>query len=97
MPNKNYISGRRFEYKVIKWLKEQDFYAVRSAGSKGVCDVLAVQYGTPMCIQCKNREGLISKKERLELRKAANKYGFLPIISFPIRIGREVKIKMVML
>jgi len=37
--NKNYISGRRYEYKVVNYLKSVGYIAQRSPGSRGVFDV----------------------------------------------------------
>ena len=43
MPNKNYLKGRRKEYKIVKELKEQGFdIAQRSAGSHSPIDIFAV-------------------------------------------------------
>ena len=41
MPNKNYISGRRLEYEVIKMLRNSGMEATRTAGSHGWVDVVA--------------------------------------------------------
>ena len=42
MPNKNYQSGRNFEYRVKKYLEEKGYYVMRSAGSKTPFDLIAV-------------------------------------------------------
>lgn len=42
MVNKNYKRGYTTEMKAIKELEEQGFYAVRTAGSHGVFDIMAV-------------------------------------------------------
>lgn len=43
MPNKNYIKGRKKEYKIMKELKEQGFdIAQRTAGSHSPIDVFAI-------------------------------------------------------
>jgi Holliday junction resolvase len=39
--NSNYVRGRAIEYKIIAFLSENGYYAIRSAGSKGVFDVIA--------------------------------------------------------
>ena len=41
MPNKNYIRGRSFEYKVKKRWSEGQFKALRTAGSHGEFDIIA--------------------------------------------------------
>ena len=43
MPNKNYITGRRFEYKVRDEWRAKGYVALRSAGSHSPYDVIALQ------------------------------------------------------
>jgi len=40
-----YIRGRRAEYKVIQKLKDDGYTTIRSAGSKGLWDVIAYKSG----------------------------------------------------
>jgi Holliday junction resolvase len=42
MPNKRYISGRRFEYKIKKDLEKNNWIVLRSSGSKGPFDLIAL-------------------------------------------------------
>jgi hypothetical protein len=55
MPNKNYINGRSLEYRIKNILKENGFYVVRSAGSHGKWDLIAVNESkkTIYLISCK--------------------------------------------
>lgn len=54
MPNKNYLRGRRFEYEVAKTLKEQGYEVMRTAGSHGKFDIIALRSGVkPIFYQCK--------------------------------------------
>jgi Holliday junction resolvase len=55
MPNKNYINGRSLEYRVKNLLKENGFAVVRSAGSHGKWDLIAVNESkkTIYLISCK--------------------------------------------
>ena len=72
MSNKNYQSGRNFEYRVKKYLEKIGYYVMRSAGSKGQIDIMAVptlsncEGSNVLLIQCKHGPK-ISKKERDEL------------------------------
>jgi hypothetical protein len=51
MPNKNYINGRRFEYKVRDAYKALGYVALRSAGSHSPYDVIALEaHGEPEVI-----------------------------------------------
>ena len=52
--NKNYLSGRRLEYEIMKKWEEKGYSVVRSAGSHGIWDVCAVRWDRPVeLIQCK--------------------------------------------
>jgi len=42
--NSKYIRGRRAEYRVIKKLKADGYTTIRSAGSKGLWDVIAYNW-----------------------------------------------------
>jgi Holliday junction resolvase len=42
MPNKNYIKGRRKEYKIVKQEKAKGRIAFRSAGSHSCIDVVSI-------------------------------------------------------
>jgi hypothetical protein len=74
MPNRNYLSGRAFEYKVKKYLEAKGYLVFRSAGSHSVADLIAFPKSTdirgwdnpkqiPLLIQCKhhslNRKALM--------------------------------------
>lgn len=72
--NKNYNSGRRFEYRVKKYLENKGYYVMRSAGSKSPFDLIAIpKYNGSiiLLIQCKHGVK-ISKKEILKIRALDN-------------------------
>lgn len=60
MVNKNYIAGRRFEYKVKKYYEKQGYTVLRTSGSHGFADLIVVRNGVNpkriVFIQCKNRK-----------------------------------------
>lgn len=67
MANANYLRGRNFEYKVKKYLQEQGYTVLRTAGSHGKYDLIAIKLEPQpsiIFIQCKAKLGL-STKERL--------------------------------
>ena len=82
MSSRNYTIGRRFEYRTQNYLRKIGYYVIRSYGSKGLFDLIAVppltvqKFDNPyriiipdtLLIQCKNH-GVISRKE---LDKLAN-------------------------
>ncbi|MEM4323916.1 MAG: restriction endonuclease [Candidatus Nitrosocaldaceae archaeon] len=67
MPNANYLKGRNFEYKVKKYLEQQGYVVLRTAGSHGIYDLIAIKFEPEpsiIFIQCKARLGS-STKEKL--------------------------------
>lgn len=62
MPNKNYITGRRLEYKVMKILKDnlppEKYTIARTSGSHSPVDIFVVEHRSRrFCgIQCKSRK-----------------------------------------
>lgn len=61
MPNKNYIRGRSFEYAVKKDLEAQGYHVLRTSGSHGAYDLIAIRDTIHMFIQCK-----VTKKNNLK-------------------------------
>jgi hypothetical protein len=43
MPNKRYIAGRNFEYKIKRELENMGWYVIRSAGSKSLFDLTGIK------------------------------------------------------
>jgi hypothetical protein len=62
MPNKNYISGRNFEYRVRDYLQKEGHLVFRSAGSHSIADLIVIPKNhsfslnkiKPVLIQCKH-------------------------------------------
>ena len=53
-PNRNYISGRNFEYAYRKTLMAEGFLVIRASGSHGPFDLVGIKAGTPVqLVQCK--------------------------------------------
>ncbi|MEM4275125.1 MAG: restriction endonuclease [Candidatus Nitrosocaldaceae archaeon] len=53
MANKAYLKGRTFEYKIKRYLEGKGYYVLRSAGSKGPLDLIAIKGKEILLIQCK--------------------------------------------
>jgi Holliday junction resolvase len=70
MPNKNYVKGRKKEYKIIKELKAQGYeIAQRTAGSHSPIDVFAIKKDEKkiLLIQAKAYENMNNPEfERIE-------------------------------
>jgi len=63
-----YAKGRGFEWEVMRFIRNGFPLVVRSAGSHGAVDVVAIRQGEAWLIQCKV-DGSISPEERDELLK----------------------------
>ena len=57
MVNKNYVSGRRFEYLIKKELQDQGWIAIRSAGSHSPFDIIAIKEDKILLLQLKKYQG----------------------------------------
>lgn len=53
MPNRHYLRGRRLEYQVKKDLENQGWTVMRTAGSHGFADLIALRDDKIRFIQCK--------------------------------------------
>jgi len=53
MVNKKYQAGRRFEYAVKKYLEGKGYIVLRTAGSHGFADLVALGNSEILFIQCK--------------------------------------------
>lgn len=76
MPNKKYVQGANFERQVKNVLEAMGYYAIRSAGSHGVADVVALSPDDevrPLMVQCKLR-GAFPADEREELMRTADEF-----------------------
>ena len=69
MPNKNYIKGRKKEYKIMNLAKEKGMIALRSAGSHSPIDVVCIDTLNKKIklVQCKPDSMSASKKLQIEL------------------------------
>jgi len=65
---------------VKAFLERDGFYVIRSAGSHGVADLVAVRVGEVLFIQCK-ANGRLSADERMRLTDAAQRAGAIPVLA----------------
>ena len=95
MPSQ-YGKGARFEIVVRDILLEDDWVAVRSAGSHGIIDVLAIKQDTKWFIQCRTR-GNLSGSERDELVALAKKHNAIPILAseaiLDVSLDKKLKVR----
>jgi Holliday junction resolvase len=83
-PNAKYVAGRTFEYKVKKQLEDEGYFCVRSAGSKGQVDIIAVAPdGFCFFIQCSRAKK--NKAECTRLYELAHSHSAGPVVAYPDR------------
>ena len=72
MPNKNYIKGRQAEYRLMKTLRDSGAIVMRSSGSHGLFDVIAIFPNANLIQMYQVKSGAsynyTSKKAEQELR-----------------------------
>lgn len=76
----SYAKGRNFEYYIKQKLEKDGCFVIRSAGSHGVFDLIAIKNGIAWGIQCK-KGGYISKAEKDNIIWTAKLYGIIPCIA----------------
>ncbi|RLI06466.1 hypothetical protein DRO24_04880 [Candidatus Bathyarchaeota archaeon] len=81
MPNKRYERGRRFEYRVKRFLEGEGWVVIRAAGSKPI-DLVALKDGVVLFIECKKR-GYVPRDQRDFQEGLARRAGARYIIVTP--------------
>lgn len=82
MVTKAYEKGRNYEYYIKSKLEKAGFFVVRSAGSHGVFDLIAIdQNGKVYGIQVKKNK-YIQKQDRELMRQFCSKYQIVPIVAY---------------
>ena len=77
----NYSRGANLERKIKKRLESEGWFVVRSAGSKGLVDLVAFASGQkPVFIQVK-LTGKLSKLETINLIELAERYDAMAMLS----------------
>jgi Holliday junction resolvase len=90
MPSTAYHRGLRFEYRVQRWLRRKGWFVVRQPRS-AFPDLVALDKGRVMLIECK-MGGSLSRKERREIVKLArHKLGGEAILASRNEIGLTFK------
>jgi Holliday junction resolvase len=90
MPNKNYIKGRNFEYRIKKMYEKDGYLVFRTAGSHSPADLIAFPFpGTkkPILIQCKASDKQTSTKEISVLKHTAYSYNLRAVLITKIGPG----------
>lgn len=90
-----YNQGRHFEYRVRDLFEESDYFVVRSAGSHGQADLVAIpKDGTrPLLVQCKHTKRGISAAEWNGLWRVAESVSCIGVVAE--QEGRLIKLWLV--
>jgi len=81
MSGKSYKKGYRFEREIFNLFSSAGFYVIRSAGSHGTFDLIAIKDGVVFGIQCKYNNHL-NKREEMATKVAFKQYGIIPLYAF---------------
>ncbi len=73
--------GLDFERKIKKIFEEKGYYVVRSAGSRGVADLVALNKEEKLLIACK-KTGNLTVNAKNRLVETAKKINGTPILAF---------------
>lgn len=88
-----YQVGGKFERRVRTYYERKGFFVVRSAGSHGPVDLVALKKGEVLLVQCKVN-GQLSRADRGELVELAGRLGGRAVLvwrgekpRFPLQFG----------
>lgn len=87
MPNRNRQRGDYFERRTRDALEHDGWVVVRSAGSLGAADLVAMKQGAPVSLVSCKKTGYLRPAEASALLHIALKAGALPVLASHIRPG----------
>ena len=96
MSGANYRRGADLERAAKHHLEDNGYYVFKSAGSKGVADLVAIkglqgiQASETLYVQCKT-DGYLLPDERVRFRQAALKSGAVPLVARWAKEGRAAR------
>ena len=87
MAGSKYSAGYRFECATRDNLRDDGYEVIRSAGSKGKIDIVAMKSQQLLFVQCK-LNGLCPPSERKEIIRLARLVNAFPIVAYQYKEGR---------
>lgn len=84
MPNKNYLKGRRKEYKICNNLKAKGYIAQRTAGSHSPFDVIAIDTKTRIIYLIQAKPDSMSENLKKKIKKENELLEGLFIVRFEV-------------
>lgn len=94
MGNSFYKRGATFEYRCKAYLEKHGFFVIRSGGSHGIADLVAIRMGEVLMIQCKANNKALPPQEWNDLYREARRVGATPIHAY--KVGRKLKMMQIM-
>jgi len=92
MSGANYRRGADLERAAKHHLEDNGYYVIKSAGSKGVADLVAIKPGETLLVQCKRpKDGYLLPAERVALRQLALRLGAVPLAGYWYKQGRAAR------
>ncbi len=86
-----YRKGYKFEREIFNLFQSAGYYCIRSAGSHGIFDIVAIKNGVTFGIQCKYNNH-INRREELAMKTAYKQYGIVPLYAYRFK-GKPLVIK----
>src|SRR4051812_22245449 len=84
----NYTNGSQFERRIAVMLMGYGFEVVRSAGSHGPADLVALKRGLVVLVQCKGGQAGMPLPEHNRLWGVASLLGAVPVLVTRDHVGR---------
>ena len=81
MTGRNYRNGAQLERDAKNQLEADGYWCIKSGGSKGVVDVLAMKPGQLLMVQAK-KNGVCPPAERAALLELASTFEAIPLVAF---------------
>ena len=85
-----YDGGADLERAAKKLLEDGGYYVIRSAGSKGKADLVALKAGETVLVQCKT-DGYVTPADRVAFRKLALLVGATCLVARWHKTGRAAR------
>jgi len=86
----NYRRGADLERAAKHYLEDNGYYVIKSAGSKGIADLVGIKPGEILYVQCK-LDGYLTPAERVSFRQAALASGAVPVVARWVKEGRAAR------
>lgn len=87
---KGYVKGAKFERRVRDHFVRRGFYVIRSAGSKGLFDLIAIRADIVVGIQAK-LDGYLAPNLRNAMIEIGRTHNILPVFAY--RVGNKLVLR----